>query len=391
MKQAGGWRSWGRAGALVMAVGCSEPQFARVDEDGSMPDPAMEPETSDHDPMVVPDPPDAEVGSRDTHVDAGAEAGVSAPRGPSAQLDAGFAGARDAAVLGPDARTPPAAAREDAGSPAVQPGNPLPAWTSQLAGDYAIEGYTFSEDLRVVIRWRVLWLAHIARVGDGYEAQLTLCDVSAASAGGTSSGASKLSDAPPRRHTIDITGDRMFDVRPIEVAQGYEERTPDICEGKLGMMVAKQPFQTWIEGPQCRCSVEALPRSADDCRVTDPDEDGRAGITGVASALGSKFTMWGVSAVRSGLVQGRIGAERKHTALYQVNESFQRFGCEGGAICNLQSAAVDCTTEHHPVRFAPIDAIARPPAGWSCATMMERVDTLFPGPPPPSPATCVRR
>jgi hypothetical protein len=370
------WRSWIPTAGLAL-LGCSEPIF---DGSGASDGGADADAMAGNDASAPPEPRPGQDGGGREEVDADA-AHKPAPTGDAAAATTSAPAGSD----GGDGQV--AAASASDGGSIVAPAAPnLPAWSAQLAGDYALQAFTFSEDRRIVIRWRGLSLARIALVDGHYQAQVTGCELVALSASGSSSGDARSPNFPPRRHRVDLIGEQTFNIVPIDVAFGYDTVQPPACAGRFGSSAVKRPFQTWISGDTCRCSGEALP-AVDDCRVTDPDGDNRPGYTAMARTIAGTTTIWGINEIRSSFVQGRIGVGRAHSALYQLNEQTVQFGCDG-ALCSTASTSVDCATEHHPVRFAPLERLVPPPAGWTCTGIVERAATIFPEPPPPFPASC---
>ena len=378
--------------AWLILPGCASPSFGGTRED----------------------PPDAAVGSTAGPATAVADAAVS-DGGPAdmfaldgAAASAPGVGPSDATAASPPTRTdaqgstqsdPTLDASSAAGSSSsavdlvdaaavMAPVLAPPAWAAPLAGRYALQSFSFSEDRSVMIRWLELSQIDINWHDDHYEALLTLCSQTAEAQNNIGSGGqSATAKLPARRYSVSLANE-TFTITPIDVAVGYDPVQPASCAGQLGKSVAKRADQTWISGPTCKCSADAHP-SADDCRVADPDSDNLPGYSLVSRTVAGTTTIWGVDDIRSAYVQGHVSAEGSHTALYQISELPVGFGCQG-PVCPspTSNTSIDCATEQTRVQFASLDRLIAPAAGWSCAAILERSGTIFPGAPLAFPARC---
>lgn len=261
----------------------------------------------------------------------------------------------------------------------------LPTWAAQLPGVYAVRVQAFSVSSGTALRWTSLGKMNITQTGDQLSAVMLACSMTAATQAGTdlgrTDGAAKL---PARPFAVTFKGD-TFTISPTETAVGYDEKPPEACQGHEGGSVTKRPFQTWIAGTQCVCGIEALPE-ANDCRVTDPDSDGRPGYSSSSPIAG--VTTWGVSQSFSKFVEGHVGNEQAHTALYFEDGRLNQFGCDPIGACGAVGTSKGCPLQDARVLFAPLHDNAAPSGGWTCASIEASLSKLFPGAPPPFPADC---
>lgn len=336
----------------ALASGCSDPVFAGNDDDGGA-----------DDAEVVPETPKSDASVREVDDDATMPEPDAVPVVP----------------VVPDGGAP------DAGEPIDPIAAKFPAWAPQLKGRYAVQAFSFAEDSYTVARMTDLWLVTIALEDGEYIARIRTCEQVAVNNIGTVK-MLNIDRFPERRHRVFFDGD-SFRTEPLEIGIGYDDALPKECEGKPGAEVPKRSFQTWLTGPSCVCGTDPIP-SEQDCRITDPDGDKIAGfsieVTGPIASI--KYRPYGISASRTGLVQGHVTQGGKHTAYLAVREQSVQLGSTGTAFM-VPSRAPPCPPETSRVSFYPLDRMTTE-TEWTCGALLSRKKELFTNPPLATPMHC---
>ncbi|MEY4508882.1 MAG: hypothetical protein RLZZ450_1004 [Pseudomonadota bacterium] len=294
----------------------------------------------------------------------------------------------DAQVSGGD----PAAA-PDAGSAPVVQTTTFPDWAAPLIGSYATRQFSFSRDrLGIVSIYEELSLVQIVRVEAGAELRAKLCSQVASS----TEDVLKLIDPSGlsetvRKVTFDDTGHWGTDANPI--GYGYDRPVPTTCVGKENQSIAKSAAQVWLADGNCRCpsSADAAPR-IDDCRVLDPDNDKKPGLSfsdkGKPGALIGSFinsTLHAAFVSRTHPVSGRVDSQGAHHAQVVVDEVAYQLSCEPDGCPQIADVGRPCTDEFNDLHFVQLNE-QRQVA--SCADLVARRTELFPSGAPATPSSC---
>jgi hypothetical protein len=194
-------------------------------------------------------------------------------------------------------------------------GGALPDWARPLIGSYAKRSVTFSyEETVPVFNTRNVEdsILTIAQNGDALEASIKLCSYEVQAMGLMPVYFKNTAGMQPRKGHILLGTANTFTSEPMPQQLGFDRARAD-CNGSAHRM--KYPDQTWIKGLQCDCSAARLPDSLTDCRVTDGDGDGNAGITLRAQFSPVAVLSDAVIAFESSVtfVAGQVMANKDHT------------------------------------------------------------------------------
>lgn len=262
-----------------------------------------------------------------------------------------------------------------------------PAWAAPLLGRWATRVFYFSQDDFGTVS-RAEQLAVVEFVGDGDSVVLNteLC-------------LSTIENTLSRMRLVDPSAVpvRTEQVRYSEVEQrfrtegppltvGYTREPPLPCTGQVGKQVPKLPEQAWLVST-CQCSTVVDDIEADDCRVVDPDEDEKPGLSYVLTvkATGTSTTYYAAMTTSSHFVNGQVSSDGGvPTASVLADDTPFQFGCSPAGCLDIASLGKACPSPYTRtsfVRLAPSETI-------TCAELVSRASTLFPGQPPGYPARC---
>jgi len=279
----------------------------------------------------------------------------------------------------------------DAGGEPVVETTVFPDWALPLVGSYAARQFSFSRDrFSIVSIFEELSLVQIVRVEGGAELHNKLCSLVAESSEDvlTLLDPSGLPETT-RRLTFDNAGRWGTDARPIGF--GYDRAVPAACAGKENQSIPKFPAQAWLTD-SCRCpsSADAAPRS-DDCRVLDPDNDKKPGLSytdkGKPGAFIGSFintTLHAVVLSRTHAVAGRVDSQGAHHAQVVTDEVAYQLSCEPDCP-QIADVGRPCTSEFNDLHLVPLPEQLQIK---SCAELLARRAELFPSEPPVSPGSC---
>lgn len=358
---------------LAVCHGCSEPRF-EMRADAAGPDDVSPLEQYEAGATAEPSSQDADV-SEASVIDApSTDARAFAPDDDAGTVDASDAGSPHISETRADAATTTAA----------------PSWAPSLVGTYAARVQSFAEDSSSLLSARLLQRITITRQGDAYELTTQHCEWIANAFIGTLRVIDPAS-LPPLRQRLVFTGD-TFASEPIDFAQGYQAGLPE-CAGKPGEALPRRSEQSWITGSTCTCPGPTVPDRSDDCRITDPDRDGRPGYSTrfIATPPLLDADIWGVGAYASSFVAGKRAADGVLTAQVRGNETWQQFGCSLGKpddCLQFSGTAASCAPEYNRAEFVPLAMRSVPGGEWNCAAIVARAAELFPAPPGAPPSSC---
>ena len=300
-------------------------------------------------------------------------------------------GACAAAVLSADAATgveastalgdATAAPSKDAGASQAPSGSDgsvgsPPAGVELLLGRYGVRARSFSNDLPNKIfgfQYERLMLATIYTDSTDQSLKMTveMCKDSwqILAADGTSQDAWVLFPQlwPKRSYDVHYENGAFFTSGGV-MAVGYDPVPPAACTGAA--QAPRREEQSWISGTECDCpQTSALPTKPGDCRLTDPDKDGRAGVT--VQQTTSAGLVSGSTRTRdaSQWQYGKVQPDGRHTAQYQVDEDYYVLSCEPTSPLCVNGDFASCPSALQPVLFEPLSA--RPDrATWSCTDLV---------------------
>jgi hypothetical protein len=270
------------------------------------------------------------------------EGGVSAvtdrDSGPASTLDAdaapGFGaqgtGEHDAAPIGGserdaapgDARGPEltdgavgADGGEQSDAGAGSPSGSIPSWARPLLGRYLKRSITTGYDdlISMVTASVELSLATISANAQGeLEMLIEVCSVSTQWLNNSAKlGLDDVSAIPTVKLRILLGEPPHFSSETAFQAIGFDPARAALCEGGAAR-VERFPEQTWILGTTCTCAAtpELLPLTSSDCRLNDPDGDGRPGVTFAGTGLAGDSAL--AMSLSLKITDGEVRADREH-------------------------------------------------------------------------------
>jgi hypothetical protein len=266
------------------------------------------------------------------------------------------------------------ASAPDAGN--GQASGPPPTGLERLLGRYGVRTRSFSNDAPNKVfgfQYERLLLADIHTDAADQTLKMTVevCKQSwqVLAADGTSQDAWVAFPQlwPKRSYDVHYENGAFFTTGGV-LTVGYNAVPPANCAG-----VTKAPRrdeQSWIDGTECDCAqTSALPTKLADCRLADPDKDGRAGIT--VQQTTATGVIFGSTRTRdaSQWQYGKVQPDGKHTAQYFTDEDYYVLACDPTSPLCLNSAFTSCPSNLQPVLFEPLSAQAGRD-GWSCTDLV---------------------
>lgn len=191
-----------------------------------------------------------------------------------------------------------------------------------------------------------------------------------------------------RKVTLEDGSRWRTDDEPIAV--GYDRDGIAACAGKIGQSIPKRSYQTWIRGSECRCRDPEAAPLLDDCRVTDPDQDGFPGVAfkwGGSSATDSWVSHTAIVA-RNHFLRGRVDPNGSHSAAVKIDETSFQYMCEPSSRCGVSFASYPCISDYNSVRFI---RLPDPPSGereWTCSSLLANRTRFFSRTSPAAPTFC---
>jgi hypothetical protein len=183
---------------------------------------------------------------------------------------------------------------------------------------------------------------------------------------------------------LNYTADH-FDSELIKVQLGYGP-APSDC--RVGATVTKSEEQTWITGSTtCDCPRSSdPPTSARDCRVTDQENDTKAGATFRATVSTSTILYHGTQEervlFRNGFeANGRLYADREFDDTTRVLDCIVDNAQTRAADCPSSDGA-NCPSKYNKVELFPIKDT------YDCKRVIVEELGLFTSPLPPYPEAC---
>jgi hypothetical protein len=366
----------------LLAAACTNPHFA----DGESPDAQG----------IKGELPADAASDRDAR--APQEAGTSESEGSKVSSEAGSASLRnDAAVPSQPTDAGMQSDQVDAAVAAQKPA--FPSWATPLLGTYAVQAHSFSFDnfanlVKAISRLEEISLVHIERVGETTEMRSKLC-IYAAQGQNDDLRMTDPSGLPEVRRALAFGEDKSWTTDALPWGIGYSREVPTECIGKENQQVARRPGQqAWLTGSTCLCpsSAQVGPR-VDDCRVSDPDNDGKPGLTFTMKGRGAYLAILNeefqaVLIDRAHVIGGRVDdSGTNHFGNRVMDGIAYQFPCATSNCSLVSDVARPCTSEHNGVRFHKLEKLEGD-AEWTCEKIVADVAKLFPMPIPSSPTAC---
>jgi hypothetical protein len=173
---------------------------------------------------------------------------------------------------------------------------------------------------------------------------------------------------------------RSFETLPSRLRLGFDADAPAAC-APGGTAPSDQP---WHHG-ECSCpeGASALPADARDCRVTDPDDDGKPGVTFDAAISGARLAYHAAQAVEVRYLNGYRIDDRLY-AYAESSVASAVFSCTRPDINGcMVGDATPCAPEFNKAVFIPL-----PDDDYDCDRIVSERAGLFPEPIPPFPSAC---
>jgi len=296
-------------------------------------------------------------------------------------------------TLPPDAETPALTPGDESGiEPDPTPTTPVvPAWAASLPGTYALRTYTFrQDDFGTITRGEQIMLSSFALVEGGLVLRSKLCSYAAS----TSIAEMKMVDAtgvPERLENVKFADtERRWTTEGMPVDIAFTRELPAICKGKEGASVTKPPAHVWTTKTTCRCPEITEAPLADDCRVLDPDGDQAPGLTFTlkGTAVFGESLLYGAIESDSRLSNGQLLEDGSLSANVRAAETNYQLGCKPADCVDIAMLGKWCPSSRNHAEFVPLAAEAAPASGYSCATVLANLPTLFPTPPLEFPTAC---
>lgn len=191
----------------------------------------------------------------------------------------------------------------------------------------------------------------------------------------------------PDRFTVLRRGEEFHTTQAPRLV-GYEDTVPVECEAGAATAPRKAE-QGWL-GATCSCvnPESGPPTTVNDCRVTDPDHDGQPGVSIQLSGTsgGQDFVRW---RDQSQIREGKLAANRRHTALWFGNSDYYQLQCASG-ICVRSTGYRVCPPALNTVEFEPLEEMSPAGTAWQCDQILTLIEngTLFPNSPLMFPQGC---
>lgn len=349
-------------GLLLGAAACSTP-FYESDEGGDSSGRCVS-DACDGDAEVA-DPPDGGLPRE--------EADSTPPR--TEQDDA-------SAAMDASSEREPEGGAPDGGFADERDGSSSGAWPEDILGTYAvhIRFYSYLESVigRAALLHEVVYLAQIADEADGRVfMEATRC---------RDYGRSRLPSVsqefvwrwperlPAERFEVAyIEGEFRTEAQPRAI--GYRPEAAAECSSNLTLPA--YPDQTWLRST-CQCGNGGLPTSIDDCQVSDPDGDDLPGFTVDVRGDVTSGENYARTKDATQIVHGKLSSSRRHTAKFVENYDYLVMDCKRTASfdCGVAGGRVEpCPFELNPVSFEPLSPQAPDGAEWTCATVLEQMES----------------
>jgi hypothetical protein len=169
----------------------------------------------------------------------------------------------------------------------------------------------------------------------------------------------------------------------VDYTLGFERAVPPECSSADSAPPRSE--QSWLRS-SCGCpepDASMLPAQESDCRVTDPDHDGRPGATLSMLVSGQEWTYEVLQQVRLRYLNGYRGrnglyAELETRAETKVLRCFETDLTPG---CQLRDPA-PCAAKYNKTEFVEVGD------EYDCVRVIAEKAGLFPNPMPMFPAAC---
>jgi hypothetical protein len=263
---------------------------------------------------------------------------------------------------------PPDAQAVDTGS-AAPPSDaatldPVPSWAKPLLGRFAKRSVFFAYDVAgsIITVTVDVSLIDISASANG---QLELTGQPCAfrvywSDGGASYTLLKPQALPPFHMWLSLGQAPHFSSDTASLYMGYDPSRQSRCTGSAS--ADKFEDQSWLTTGRCACTTapEVLPTEANDCRVTDPERDGRPGVT--LDGAGFAFDINAALNTTLKFTDGEVRVDGEHVLREQRTRNV---ACLGSCFSMNESLCPGGETQLRPL-----------PANATCAEALAKVDPL---------------
>lgn len=233
--------------------------------------------------------------------------------------------------------------------------NDLPEGARALVGRYALQSVSFGYlDLAPTVASRVtrkdVALASISEQNGALFLSVQLCSsITTHNTLGqllTATGKPfSLESYPVRSLRLKLGPGCTWSAAPVApIVWGYSAPIPMRCTTPLANVPAQE--QPWLLSETCQCPAnDGLVANIRDCRVTDPDRDGRAGVTLTISSheLGDEVHQLAYR-IESAFNSGTIDGSSTRTTLRareHISESVTKLACDS-ATCEVGDTLLPC-------------------------------------------------
>lgn len=293
-----------------------------------------------------------------------------AGRSPQAAADdAGTAVLTDAEV--PDVQVPDAALQTS-----------LPAWATPLLGQYVQRSIWFVQDsFGTLTRSEQISVSEFKHEGGGIMLRSRLCRAVGSHVAAVLTLQNPSVVAERIESVVLLASEQRWRTEGPTLDIGYQHAVPARCAGKTGMLVPKDPAQTWLSESSCRCASERDEPLVNDCRVLDPDADGHPGLTYALTGqpgVPGGARVFGVGQSDTHLVGGLVDASGAlHEANVAASDKSYQLGCEPLGCSNIAVLGSACASSFNHAEFARLDPALAPDGGYTCEGVVAGLAAYF--------------
>lgn len=281
--------------------------------------------------------------------------------------------------------TEPRFSERDAGDEPNDDTGQLSSAQTAWVGRYAMRAHSFSADPVLQPIGQLLSIVEIKPRGDGLVLEERACKVSVEGSFAGLIGSSFSFEAPndlPAIRSKMLLDEDTFSTEYADFVLGYDPVPPRACVP--GRTLPANDVQTWLPDTcDCPTDLGTPPSSVRDCRLTDPDADGEAGIT-LNLVVSTDIWPYHVAQhARTRYLDGYRGRDGLH-ANVDTTDTSTALECLPPTPSNCPIAAsTPCPPKYNKAEFVPIDD------SYDCKRVIREVDGLFPRAAPGFPASCL--
>jgi hypothetical protein len=279
-----------------------------------------------------------------------------------------------------------ALATDDAAVPTLQV---LPEWAKPLLGRFAVRSFTLKQDeANTVTRSEDTTVAEFT-----FSPERGLMVTSKLCRSRSKNALADLSlldptEVPERVESVLLDEKKLrWSTRAaVPLTIGFTEEPPAPCSGVPGMTVDKFPYQTWINEATCRCGAPNDQPTPGDCRVLDPDHDGKPGFSFSFVPYSVPLLpsmIFAVSRSTTHFTNGIVSADGlQHSANMAGGEEAIQLDCEPVGCATLGTLGRYCPDSYNVAQLVRRELTPGSSSAERCQDLLDNVDALFPGAPP---------